>query len=801
MKFFTAFLATETNTFASAPTGRGSFEEYGIFHGDASTRDTQGYGQYPLTLRRWLAEAGHELVESLTAFAMPGGVTVREVYEQLRDEILADLSAAMPVDGVLLILHGAMVADGYADCEGDLLARVREIVGRRVPIGVELDLHCHFTELMRTSADAIVAYKEYPHTDALPRMRELLDIVLATAQGRVRPSTAVFDCRQVGLSHTTREPMAGFVRRMQQVEQQPGVLSVSLGHGFPWADVPEAGAKLWVVTDNDPVLAARLAEQLGREFWALREQTRTPGLAIEEALTQALAIEGGPVVLADVGDNAGGGAMGDSTFMLRALVERSLDDVAIGAFWDLGAVQICRDAGAGARMTLRLGGKCGPASGAPLDLIVVVKAVHENHWQPGLGDDGQRTQLGPSVWLRVDDGRVRNLDIVLTSRRSQVLSPQLFTGLGIALDDKKLIVVKSAQHFHAQFASLAKAVLYVASPGTLDTDFARLPYRIRSLDYWPRVANPHRLGPTMPAPGELHQIDGLQLHLRRSGPPPGPVDDVHAVTIVIESGAGVVSPVYARLQQALGKKYRVCSYDRPGLGWSEPDTEPLDGERNARRLHALLAAAGIDGPLLLIGHSLGGLLNRIYAGLYPEQVAGLVMLDASHPEQFKVLGDSMDRQLDAVIETERAKRLEYRRNGTRQPEFAMVEALFADMPEVVAQMAATYSPDALDTTLLETRGMARVGEQAGAVAGLGRRPLAVLWAPPGKPTGNAGIDAVQLQWPAYQRSHAALSSRGHEREVHGSEHMSLPVLAPFVALIVEEVDSLMGQILADHEAD
>ena len=798
MKFFTAFLATETNTFAAAPSGWGSFEEYGIFHGDASTRDAQGYGLYPLTLRRWLAEAGHELVESITAFAMPGGVTVREVFEQLRDEILADLKTAMPVDGVLLILHGAMVADGYADCEGDLLARVREIVGPGVPIGVELDLHCHFTELMRSSADAIIAYKEYPHTDAMPRMRELLDIVLATAQGRIRPSTAVFDCKQVGLWHTTREPMAGFVRRMQQVEQQPGVLSVSLGHGFPWADVPEAGAKLWVITDNDPVLGARLAEQLGREFWALREETRTPGLGIDEALTQALAFDGGPVVLADVGDNAGGGAMGDSTFVLRALLERGIDDVAIGAFWDLGAVQICRDAGAGARMTLRLGGKCGPASGTPLDLKVIVKAVDETFWQPGLGGDGQRTQLGPSVWLRIDDGRLHNVDIVLTSRRSQVLSPRLFTGLGIELDDKKLVIVKSAQHFHAQFAPLAKAIVYVASPGTLDTDFARLPYRIRSLDYWPRVANPHRLGPTMPAPGELHRIDGLQMHLRRSGPPRGAE---HPVTIVIESGAGVVSPVYARLQKALAQKYPVCSYDRPGLGWSEPDSEPLDGERSARRLHALLAAAGIEGPLLLIGHSLGGLLNRIYTGLYPEQVVGLMMLDASHPAQFKILGDSMDAQLAAVIGTEQAKRAEFRRNGTRQPEFAMVEALFADMPEIVAQMAATYTPDALDTTVLETRGIAHVGEQAGRVTDLGTRPLAVLWAPPGKPTGNAGIDEVQLLWPAYQRAHAALSSRGHEREIAGSEHMSLPVLPPFVALIAEEVDALMAQILADHEAD
>jgi len=803
MRLFTAFLATETNTFAAAPTGRGSFEEYGIFHGDASTRDTAGYGQFPRLLRGWLAEEGHELVESVSAFAMPGGVTVRAVYETLRDEILADLRKALetgPIDGLLLILHGAMVAQGYPDCEGDLLARARDIVGPEVTIGVELDLHCHFTELMRRSADVIVAYKEYPHVDAVPRMRELLRIVLDAAQGRVKPTMAVFDCKMVGLWHTTREPMAGFVRRMEAAERQPGVLSVSLGHGFPWADVPEAGAKLWVVSDNDAALAARVAEELGRAFWALREQTRTPGLSIEAALAQARAIaaDGGPVVLADCGDNAGGGAMSDSTFVLRALLEQGVTDVAVGAFWDLGAVQLCRDAGVGARVALRLGGKCGPASGAPLDLAVTVMAVDEDFSQPGLGEGGQRTALGPSVWVRLDSERAAHVDIVLISRRSQVLSPQLFSGLGIDLAGKRLIVVKSAQHFYAQFAPLAKAVLYIASPGTLDMDFVRLPYRVRDLVYWPRVDDPHaRRSLSVPPPGRLYEVDGLRLHLRRSGPAPR---DALTPTLVIESGAGVVSPVYARLQKVLAQRYPVCSYDRPGLGWSEPDSAPLDAERHAHRLHALLAAAGVHGPVLLIGHSLGGLLNRVYTGLYPQQVVGLLMLDASHPEQFEKMGDSMGAQLAAARETERAKRIAFREGGTPPPEVAMVEALFADMPEVIAQMAATYTPEALDTMMREMQGIHEVARRAAAVTDLGDRPLAVLWAAPRASTGDAGIDAVQQLWPEYQRAHAALSTRGIERVIPGADHMGIAVLPPFVMQVAEAVDALMAQIHPNGDA-
>ncbi|WP_343629632.1 M81 family metallopeptidase [Roseateles sp.] len=486
-KIFAAFLATETNTYAAAPTGWGCFQEYGIHRGDASTRDPLGIGGSMVELRRLLGADGHELIESLSAFAQPLGRTVRAVYEQLRDDILADLRACGPVDGVILILHGAMVADGYDDCEGDLIARVREIVGPAVPIGVELDLHCHYTALMQRSADVIIAYKEYPHIDATPRLQELLRIVLDASAGRVKPTAAMFDCKMVGLWHTTREPMAGFVRRMQAVEQQPGVLSVSLGHGFPWGDVPESGARLWVVTDDDAALAASLAEQLGREFWALREQTATPMLQIDAALDRAAEVVGGPVVIADIADNAGGGAMSDSSFILQALLTREVRDAAIGAFWDLGGIQLCRDAGVGARIALRLGGKCGPASGTPVDLDVTVMAVLDDHQQIGLNSNDEIAPLGASVWVRTTGG----LDIVLVSVRSQTFSPTVFTGLGMDLSAKRVIVVKSTQHFHAQFAPLAKEILYVTTPGAIDMDFARLPYRVRDLDYWPRVADPH----------------------------------------------------------------------------------------------------------------------------------------------------------------------------------------------------------------------------------------------------------------------------------------------------------------------
>jgi microcystin degradation protein MlrC len=490
MKFFIAQLATETNTFATTPTGRGGFEECGIYLGDASVKAPDSTGAIMYAYRTMMEADGHQVAEGLCTLAEPSGRTVRAVYEALREQLLADLRAALPVDAVQLMLHGAMVAEGYDDCEGDLLARVREIVGPGVPVGAELDLHCHFTELMRVSADVIIAFKEYPHTDIAVRGHELYRILADMHAGRVRPSTAVFDCKMVGLWQTTREPMASFVKRMQSFEGRDGVLSVSLGHGFAWGDVADSGARLWVVTDNDAALAGRLAAQLAREFWELRELVGGEMLKLDAALDSAIELasapEGGPVVLADVADNPGGGAPGDSTFILRRLLERGIGDVAIGAFWDLGAIQICKDAGVGASMDLRIGGKCGPASGQPVDLRVTVRAVVEGHSQSAAAIGG-RAPLGTSVWLEGPN----NVHLLLASLRGQVFAPDAFTALGLSLDDKKLVVVKSAVHFHAEFAPIAKAVLYVSAPGAIAPDFADLPYRVRKLDYWPRMAQPH----------------------------------------------------------------------------------------------------------------------------------------------------------------------------------------------------------------------------------------------------------------------------------------------------------------------
>jgi microcystin degradation protein MlrC len=393
-RIFTACLGTETNSFSPIPTGMSVYQQTmlvrGGQHGDRP-------GLFGVPLLRWKQQAqalGWTVVEGLATFATPGGNTTRTTHAALRDEILAELQSALPVDAVLLNLHGAMIADGDPDAEGDLLARVRALVGPAVPIAAELDLHCHLSRQKVSSADILVIYKQYPHVDVAERADEVFSLLRRALAGEIRPVMAVYDCAMLGVYPTTAEPMAGLVARMQALEAEPGVLSVSLAHGFPWGDTPEVGTRVLVVTDGDADLAERHAIALGEAVWAARDGIVPPFFGIDQAIDRLLALapDGRPVVLADTADNPGIGAAGDSTFLLQRLIERGVGGVALSPLWEPVATALAFDAGVGAQLAMRIGGKLGPASGAALDLQVEVKALKADCWQP-FGPHGLAARL------------------------------------------------------------------------------------------------------------------------------------------------------------------------------------------------------------------------------------------------------------------------------------------------------------------------------------------------------------------------------------------------------------------------
>ena len=483
MKVFIATLGTETNTFSPIPTGQQTFAETLLHHGDATARPPTLFSEPLHVWRRMTEERQGQVVESLAAFAQPAGKTIQKVYEGFRDEILSDLKRAMPVDVVLLNMHGAMVSQDCDDCEGDLLSRTRDLVGPDVIIGGELDLHCHITEAMTNAADVLITFKEYPHIDAADRASELFEICTEAAAGRCKPVMSVYDCRMVSMWRTPVEPTRSFVAKMQALEGKDDVLSVSFGHGFPWGDVADVGAKVLVVTDGNADKGAALASQLGAEIWDMRFETDGETLDVDAALDRAIGHAQAPIVLADIADNAGGGAPSDSTFLLRRILERGVASVASGLYWDPVAVRFCLEAGLGASFDLRLGGKVGTASGDPLDLRVTVMGVAEELTQT-FGTSTNR--MGDAAWVRVGE----DIDIVINSVRTQVFHPDAFTQLGVDLESKKIIVVKSTQHFYAGYAPIAAEVLYVNAQGAIPKDFAAIPYTERTTPYWPRVEDP-----------------------------------------------------------------------------------------------------------------------------------------------------------------------------------------------------------------------------------------------------------------------------------------------------------------------
>lgn len=489
---FTACLGTETNSFSPIPTGLALF-------GDTMLDRNGEHGERPnlfaLPLMHWKKRAqarGWKVSEGLAAFAVPAGDTTRTAYEALRDEILSDLERAMPVDAVLLSLHGAMIADGYPDAEGDLLARVRERIGPDIPLLAELDLHGHMTQCKLDAADVLIYFKEYPHVDAVERAEEIFTLAERMLEDGLRPSMAMHDCKMLGIYPTTREPMIGFVKRMQDLEREPGVLSVSMAHGFPWGDTPEVGTRIVVVTDGDTAKAEALSAELGAWVWAQRDAILAPFVSQSAAIEKVIQApaDARPFVIADTADNTGIGAAGDSTFVLHALRERGAGGFAVSPLWDPGAVALAFEAGLGATLDMRIGGKLGPASGTPLDVTVTVKGLKRDGKQPF---GGSIASLGDMAWLRIGDADddERAIDIVCNTHRVQAFHPDCFAEVGLDPMRPKALVVKSTQHFHAGFGDMAREVIYASTSGTGSMNFAELPHKRVTAPLWPRVANPH----------------------------------------------------------------------------------------------------------------------------------------------------------------------------------------------------------------------------------------------------------------------------------------------------------------------
>ncbi len=483
MRIFTAAFATETNTFSPICVDRRAFEA-SLYARPGMHPATPTLCSAPITVgRRIAAQKGWDVIEGTATWADPAGLVNRRTYEELRDEILDQLQAAMPVDAVVLGLHGAMVADGYEDTEGDFLSRIREIVGPDILVCAELDPHSHLTGKRIAAADFFVYFKEFPHTDFVDRAEDLWRIAIDALEGRVKPVMSVFDCRMIDVFPTSREPMRSFIDKIMAMEKSDAdILSISVVHGFMAGDVPEMGTKLLVVTDNKPDKGAAVARELGLELFSRRGTFIMPQIDENQAVSEAMSASSGPVVIADVWDNPGGGTAGDATVILQELLDRGATDTAIGTIWDPMAVQICMAAGEGAKIPLRFGAKSAPGTGNPIDGHVrIVRLVTNAEMRFG----ESFAPFGDAAHIQLD-----GIDIILNSTRAQSFDPSLFSVMGIEPATRKILVIKSTNHFYASFSRIASQILYCSAGTPYPNNPARTPYRRARKDIWPMVADP-----------------------------------------------------------------------------------------------------------------------------------------------------------------------------------------------------------------------------------------------------------------------------------------------------------------------
>ena len=476
MRLFLAMMSHETNTFSNVPTDRAQFEARDLRYGGEIVETFRGTGTCLGGMIEAAERQGAILLPSVAAAASPAGPVTRDIYQHVKERILADLGAAGRLDGVLLDLHGAMVPEGLDDGEGDLIAAVRRAVGPAVPIAVTLDLHGNLTAAMVEGADLLHGYKTYPHVDMAERGVEATERLAEVIAGRLRP-TAAFRKPPIlpplGNQGTARGPMRRLYDLASEMEQDAKVVSVSIFAGFPYADIPDAGLGIYVVTDGDRALAERLAERLARVAWEHRHEFIHSALPVPDAVARALAAPGRPIVLADMADNTGGGAAGDGTEILRELLRVRARSAVVACLWDPAAVAACVRAGVGSRVTLDVGGKVDDRHGAPVTVTGVVRTLSDGRFvHKGPMMHGLPGRLGSTAVLDVDDVKV-----ILISYRWQTLDPEMIRFTGIDPLGEKILVVKSTIHYRAAFEPIAKEIIEVDAPGLSSSNLARFEFK------------------------------------------------------------------------------------------------------------------------------------------------------------------------------------------------------------------------------------------------------------------------------------------------------------------------------------
>ena len=473
----------ESNTFLPVETTYSHFASTSLTRGNAVRERWQGAHHELGGLLAGCDEAGLTVVPGMATFAVPSGTITAEAFEQLASELLNSIE--LPLDGLLVALHGATASAGYPDADGEILRRIREVTGPHLPIIVTLDLHANVSPQMAELSTAIVAYRSNPHLDQFERGREAALLMARTLKGEVKPVQALETppmLIHISRQHTSVEPARGLYADLETVLTWPGILSASVAMGFYYADVPEMGMAFLAVADADEPLARRAAQWMAQRAWERRAdfvgQLLTPAAAVEYARQTTKK----PLVLMDVGDNVGAGSPGDSTILLAEVLRQGARN-ALVILYDPESVKQCITAGVSNSVNLAVGGKTDLLHDAPVlvegkvrtlsDGVFVDSQIRHGGW--GGGDQGL------TAVVETAEGHT----IVLTSRRMAPMSLEQVISLGVHPERKDILIVKGVVAPRAAYEPVAAEILLVDTPGVTSDNPAAFVYRQRRRPLYP----------------------------------------------------------------------------------------------------------------------------------------------------------------------------------------------------------------------------------------------------------------------------------------------------------------------------
>lgn len=469
----------ETSTFSVEPTTLEQFKQREMCFGseviDTYTGTGTAFGGFIDAAR----DADFQVAPTFTAWAMPGGIVPAETANTLNDHLIQGIKQVLsegPIDGVLLSLHGAMVSAGDPDAESTTVRRVRELVGADLPIIVELDLHGNITQELVHLATVCIAYDEYPHTDVYERGYEAGLLMARIVRSGIRPTPYAINVPLLAgmqRQYTHAEPMLSLKHLAHDLEHERGVLNVSTLCGFPFADIPHTSFTLIVTTDNTPDQARAGAEHLARYVWDHRQEFIVTPKPIDEAVEYAMAAPQAPIVLADIGDNSGAGTPSDGTALLESLLRLGAQRAVVVPINDPEVVQTAIQAGVGATISVKLGGKIDDFHGSPLPVTAQVIRLTEGEFViKGPMLTGTTVKLGPTAVLEIPGERGGAVQVITTTYRTQPLCLEMLRSQGIEPMEQQIIVVKSSVHYRAAFTPIAAEIIEVDSPGLSSPNFS-----------------------------------------------------------------------------------------------------------------------------------------------------------------------------------------------------------------------------------------------------------------------------------------------------------------------------------------